>query len=333
MRVAVYVPLVLSVLLGIGGPHVTGRLPPHTAVPLVSIAAFVTALATGFSLAVLGFTMVGQIPALAVFGDWSTVVLRRLDPVPAPVATAAGATVVALLAMSLRRATVAARTLVAASRACRLFGPDGGGLVVVENDSADAYALPALPSLRALPRRRAAANRPSGRMVVSSAMLAALTPPERRVLLAHEAAHLDRHHHLYLLAVELAAAANPALRSLVPALRLAVERWADEDAAAAVGSRRLAARALARAGIARSAAVPSTTTGLSAKLSGVALPAADTGVAERALALLAAPAPARRGLALAVAAMTLVSLGASIDAGRDTEALFEHAQLSAQSLR
>ena len=70
-----------------------------------------------------------------------------------------------------------------------------------------------------------------GRIVVTTAMFAALTAAERDVLLAHEAAHLNHRHHLWIQFVELAAVANPLLRRLPPVVRHAAERWADEDAA------------------------------------------------------------------------------------------------------
>src|ERR1019366_3181879 len=137
-----------------------------------------------------------------------------------------------------------------------------------------------------------------GRVGVSTAMLRALPPDERRVLLAHEAAHLRHHHHLYVQLAELGAAANPLLRPLALAVRDGTERWADEDAAAEVGDRALAARALARAGLARALASP----GLRmAPLT--TLPAVDSGVAHRALALLAPRPRRRRRLAVAVATL------------------------------
>ena len=110
--------------------------------------------------------------------------------------------------------------------------------MVVEDDIPDAYAVPGI----------------RGRVVVTTAMFAALTTAERDVLLAHEAAHLAHRHHLWIQLSELAAVANPLLRQLPPVVRYAVERWADEDAARAVGDRRLTARAIAHAALAASAA-------------------------------------------------------------------------------
>ncbi|MGW6772594.1 M48 family metalloprotease, partial [Streptomyces sp. NPDC055037] len=97
-----------------------------------------------------------------------------------------------------------------------------------------------------------AAARPGrpGRIVVTTGMLRALEPAEREALFAHERAHLRGRHHVLLAAAELAALCHPALRSLREPLGYALERAADEAAAAAVGDRRLAARAIGRAALA-----------------------------------------------------------------------------------
>jgi beta-lactamase regulating signal transducer with metallopeptidase domain len=152
-------------------------------------------------------------------------------------------------------------------------------------------------------------------------MLRALPADERRVLLAHEAAHLRHHHHLYVQLAELGAAANPLLRPLASAVRAGTERWADEDAADDVGDRTLAARALARAGLARALASPGRCSAPRATLAGV-----DAGVAHRALALLAPPPRRRRWLASAVAAVVLIPLAASAITALDTEDRFDLAQ-------
>jgi beta-lactamase regulating signal transducer with metallopeptidase domain len=210
-----------------------------------------------------------------------------------------------LLFAASRRFALAGRDLATAAAACRRLGPGTNGLVIVDDEEPDAYALPGL----------------TGRVVVSTAMLRALPPDERRVLLAHEAAHLRHHHHLYVQLAELGAAANPLLRPLALAVRDGTERWADEDAAAEVGDRALAARALARAGLARALASP----GL--RLAPLAtLPAVDSGVAHRALALLAPRPRRRRWLAVAVATLVLIPLAAAAITAHDTEHRFELAQ-------
>jgi Peptidase family M48 len=240
-------------------------------------------------------------------------VLHATNPDPALVGPPAVAAVVLLLGAAVRRAGVAVRDLWQAQQACRELGGDSAGLVVVDDARPDAYAVPGV----------------RGRVVVTRAMLRALPAGERRVLLAHEASHLRHRHHLYVLAAELAATANPLLRRVVQVVRVAVERWADEDAATLVGDRRLAARALARAALARSSgpidvAAPAGRVPASGRLS---LRMGDSAVVGRVRALLM-PAPSRVPIVetLAVASLLLAVVAANVDAGQDSDTLFDHAQ-------
>lgn len=303
MIVALVVPPASSVLLGVSASWLGRRLPPATAVRLLTTAMLAAALASGFVLAAVGTLVVGQIPAVAAEGEWSGAALAARLPVPSAVGGLAALTAAGLLAGALRRAALSGRDLVRSARTCRRLGPDVDGLVVVQDDRPDAYALPGL----------------GGRVVVSTAMLRALPADERRVLLAHEAAHLAHRHHLWVQAASVAAAANPLLRPAVRAVRAAVERWADEVAAAEVGDRALAARALARAGLARSARVPRAARPL-------ALAAADGAVADRARALLAGPPRRRRMLAGALAALIVGLSAAVLVTSVDTQSRFEAAE-------
>jgi len=238
MRAAMALPLLVSGALWIIGARLGRWLPPATAVRLLSLAAVVTALSTGFVLAIAAFLVLARVPAIATLGHWSTATVSLDDPIPTSAGLVAGATVLVLLCAALRRFALAGRDLATAAAACRRLGPGTDGLVIVDDEEPDAYALQGL----------------TGRVVVSTAMLRALPADERRVLLAHEAAHLSHYHHVYMQLAELGAAANPLLRPLAVAVRDGAERWADEDAAAEVGDRALAARALARAGLARALA-------------------------------------------------------------------------------
>ncbi|CAM5351468.1 hypothetical protein SFUMM280S_08626 [Streptomyces fumanus] len=101
----------------------------------------------------------------------------------------------------------------------------------------------AVPITYALPGGR------RDRVVVTTALLACLEPAERRALFAHERAHLAARHHRFLLTVRLAALANPFLRPLRTAVSYTAERWADEAAAGAVGSRRTVATAIGKAAL------------------------------------------------------------------------------------
>jgi Zn-dependent protease with chaperone function len=306
MTVAMLLPLLAGVLLGPTASWIGRRLPPATAVRLLTAAMFVIALSTGFVLGVAGVLVLAQIPLIATLGHWSARVVGAGLPLPLAVGGLAAITVCGLLLAALRRVTMSGRDLVLAAVACRRLGPSVGGLVIVDDDEPDAYALPGI----------------GGRAVVSTAMLRALPADERRVLLAHEAAHLTHRHPLWVQAAELAAAANPLLRPAARAVRAAVERWADEVAAAEVGDRELTARALARAGLARSAAHRNPKP-LRAALAGV-----DGAVADRARALLAGPPERRRVLAGAVTALTMVTLAAAAVTRVDTEARFEAAQVA-----
>ena len=107
-----------------------------------------------------------------------------------------------------------------------LTGLPGTGVAVLPDALPYAYALPG--------GRR-------DRVVVTTGLLDHLEPAERRALFAHERAHLTERHHRFLLAVQLAARANPFLRPLRTVVSYTAERWADEAAAQAVGSRRTVA--------------------------------------------------------------------------------------------
>lgn len=136
-----------------------------------------------------------------------------------------------------------------------------GGVEIVDDESPVAYTLPG----------------GEGRTVVSSGMLRALSSNERAVLFSHERSHRARRHDRFILAVDLAVAVVPLLGPMRAYVRYATERWADEDAAQAVGDRRLVARALARAALVQHAA----------RQPGMAM--ADLGVRTRVDQLLAEP--------------------------------------------
>jgi len=300
-----WLPLAAGAALGGAGPWLGRRLPPATAVRLLTAAMLVCALATGFVLAVAGFVVLARVPVVAALGHWSAAAVGSGAPVPVAAGCLAGLTVLALMAAAVRRAAATVRALLRAAAVCRRLGPAVARLVVVDDDLPEAYALPGI----------------RGRVVVSTAMLRALPAAERRVLLAHETAHLTHRHHLYVVAAELAAAANPLLRPAARAVATAVEREADESAAGEVGDRPLAARALARAGLARAAA-------RSPSVPAAALAGTGGELAERARALLAPPPRPRRTLAAAVALLVLATGGAAAVTGHASERQFERAQHS-----
>lgn len=189
--------------------------------------------------------------------------------------------------------------LIAAYRACcRVTG--AGALVVVDDERPEAFTTP----------------QPAGRIVVTTGLLKAVTADERQVVLAHEASHLRHRHAWWLLVADLAAAANPLLRPTARAAARCAERWADEDAATAIGDRRVAARALARV------ALLTRDPDLADRF---ALAATGGDVPDRVRALLAPPPPARPASMAVLAALLMVMSAATVMVQHRGEQLFEHA--------
>ncbi|MFF2437243.1 M56 family metallopeptidase [Streptomyces sp. NPDC058107] len=289
-------PPLVSTVLALTAPGVGRRLPPRTAAWMLTSAAVIAAGSWVTGLAMIGFTLIGQIPEVAEEGRWSPHLLAADTPIDWPVAAACALAVlacaVALTVASWRRV----RGLVDAWRECRQLST-AGDLAVLDDPVPAAFALPGIP----------------GRVVVSSGMLQALTAEERPALLAHERAHLACRHHLFLLVLQLAAAVNPLLRPLTQAGAFALERWADEMAGAALADRPLVARAVARAALATK------------RTRQPAMAATGGPVPQRVQALLAPPTPLRRGLVMAFATLIVVCSASPALAAHDMDRLFDAA--------
>jgi Zn-dependent protease with chaperone function len=308
MHVAIYLPLFAAAVLGASAAPLSRALPPATATRLLAIAGALTAAATSFVLAVLAFTLVAELSVVARLGDWSTAKLDASNPVPDITSLAAGAAGCVLAVLAVLAATRRVRSTVAARRLCAELGGGPGDLVVVDGPEIEVFAVSA---------RR-------GRIVASRPLLSALPADERRAMLAHESAHLRHHHHSYRLVAELAAVVNPLLRPLGDAVEFATERWADEAAACVVGDRAVVARALARLGL-HGAHPRRGTPWAAAALHALGEPSR---LVRRVEALLA-PAPRHRPLPVAaIAVLLLVTMGAVVDAQRDTERMFENASVT-----
>jgi Zn-dependent protease with chaperone function len=302
MRIIVYTPFLLSMLLGLAIPHFGRRLPPATATWLLVGAGAAVATSSAFALACLAWTYLGQLPFIAALGDWSTRLLKAHDPVPPLTAmialSALGIVSAAAIAAAARRCLAYVR----AARTLRQMRGGPGGLVIVDDPAPGAYAVPGLPGDRS-------------RVVISTGILRALNADERRVLLAHERAHLHDRHHLYRAVAVVAAAWNPLLAALPRTVEYTTERWADERAAGEVGDRRLAARAIATAALA-----------ITRHPGGASLGFDQGDVPSRITCLLAAP-PRRHPFATAVLIMALAACLTAVNEVRaDTESLFEEAQ-------
>lgn len=281
------------------------RLPPAAASWLTAASSAVLAIGAAVS---LGLFTVAGLAGLSIVADSGK---PDITDVPIDV------TATALLLTGLIAGAVAATRRAQALRAARDLA-DPGPLVIVPTDRPIAHALPGRP----------------GSIVVSTGMLAGLSPAERRALLAHEQAHLSRAHHRFVAVVDVLAAANPLLRPLRTVVRYTTERWADELAARAVGSRAIVARAVGKAALA--------TRNYSVTPDPVLLAAAAGEVPRRVAALLIAP-PARRlrliltsptGMfALIAIGLTVASAACAVEAAGDLHQVLTLAAGSPASTR
>ncbi|WP_330238800.1 M56 family metallopeptidase [Streptomyces sp. NBC_00525] len=231
MGVFVFLPLVLPLTAWPVARLAEHHLHPRAATRLLSMVAAVLALCSTLCLGLLMVVGTAQLPGNPLPDGWSDPEVRAAVPhdeiagrmaIPALVAVLAACTGTALRHRRVRR------------RAARaLAGLPDTSVAVLPDEAAYAYALPG---------RR-------DRVVVSTGMLAGLAPAERRAMFAHERAHLAGRHHRFLLTVQLAARANPFLRPLRTAVAYSTERWADEEAAQAVGDRRTVARAVGKSAL------------------------------------------------------------------------------------
>jgi hypothetical protein len=311
MRIAVYLPLLLSVIAPFGARPLSERCEPRAATWLLTASALILGTATTVSLGLLAITGLIGVPFLAALGHWSARTAQVYDPAEPAVALLAGLLLGGALLTAARMLWRRARSLVSAiwDAACM---PTTDGLVVVEDEAPDAYALPGLP----------------GRVVVSTGMLRTLDRTEHDILLAHERAHLAAHHYLFVALAGLGAAANPLLRPFATAVTYTVERWADERAVSATGDRIRVARAVGKAALAaHGAPAPLRLTGAALGFRGLLGrrgPLAGAGPVPRRVAALLAPPLARRpGLVLATGTFLALTVAATVAATRDLHALLE----------
>nr|WP_024127061.1 M48 family metalloprotease [Streptomyces sp. F8]AHE39782.1 Peptidase [Streptomyces sp. F8] len=305
MHLAVYLPLLFPVLAGLAAGPLARRLEPRLATWLLTAAALILAASSTLVLGLLTLAGLVRIPLVAALKDYSPDVIAREDPAAWP-ATLAGAILLTLaLVASVRLTARRAGALWSAAldSAC-LPGPDP--VVITDDHSADAYAMPGLP----------------GRIVISHGMLDALDPSEHEILLAHEHAHLRHHHYAFVSLAQLSAAANPLLRPLATAVVYTVERWADEHAAHHTGNRRAVAETVAKAALAtkRTRArrrIPAGALGMLGRHAG-------PGTVPRRVAALLAPPPHSPPLLLLAAGALLAASGlCALEAAHDLHQFLE----------
>lgn len=307
MTAAVLIVVAMSLVFTTTGPLLGRRLAPALATRLLTAGSVLVAGCTVFVVGVLAFTWVGQLPVLAEIGRWSVAQLRSADPIPTEVAAACTVLLVPAAAWWLLVAGRRARDLVTLHRSWRHLR-SVGALVVLDDARPDAFTTP----------------QPAGRIVVTTGLLRALTPSERRVVFAHETSHLLHRHAWWQLAADLAAAANPLLRPTARVMGQAIERWADEDAAISVGDRKVAARALART------ALLTTNPAAAARL---ALAATAGDVPGRVRALIDPPPQPQPARVIMLASLLTVLAAATLMVQHRGEQLFEYAKHPAATSR
>ncbi|MFI7012387.1 M56 family metallopeptidase [Streptomyces sp. NPDC050145] len=308
MHIAVYLPLLLPLLAPLFARPLAERCEPRLATWLLTATSLVLGAASTLSLGALAVAGLIRLPFLAGLGHWSAGAAQRDDPIELSVSLAAGLLLGGAVVMAVRMLWRRARTLAAAALEAACM-PARDGVVVIEDDAPDAFALPGMP----------------GRVVVSTGMLDTLDRTEHGILLAHERAHLAGHHYAFVALAQLGAAANPLLRPLARSVTYTIERWADERAVAATGDRGRVARAVGKAAL---AARPAARRPLGAALGILGL-ARRTGLAaagpvpRRVAALLAPPLGRHPLLAAATAAVLTAATLSSAEAAHDLHRLLE----------
>lgn len=270
-------PAVVAVVVGLAAGRLQRGLRPAIATLAYTLLAGTAAVAVVAAIVVLSTLTLARTGWVADRVAWCQAIAGDHD-LPA---------VVAVAVVSGALAMIGSVGLTAWRR--RRLRPRGRveGLVVLPTDVPTAYAVPGR----------------GGHVVVSRGMLRGLDAVERRVLLAHERAHLRLRHDRYLWVADLSAAVLPLLAPLRDRVRFATERWADEAAAQEIGDRAAVARAICRAALLQAG---TTTPAAALGLAGLA-------VSDRVEALLDDDAAARSGRLPAVTAAVslLVALVAS----------------------
>ncbi|GHF55519.1 M56 family metallopeptidase [Streptomyces griseosporeus] len=269
MGVFVFLPLVLPLTAWPVARLAEQHLHPRTATRLLTGVSGVMALCSTVCLGLVMVVGTAQLPGNPLPDGWSDREVREAVPYDEVVGKAAIPALVAVVVLCARVLWRHGKVRRQVHRA--LAGlPGASEVAVLPDDTPYAFAAPG--------------GERGGRVVVTTGLLGRLASGERRALFAHERAHLAARHHRFVLVAQLAAAANPFLLPLRTAVSYTTERWADEEAARAVGDRRTVARAIGRAALAAHAVPWPTPAGLAAP-----------GPVPRRVAALLGPAPAVRG--------------------------------------
>lgn len=224
--------LVVPMLVTVAGHVLSGRLRPDLGVRVFAWATCGAGMSAAATLLSFAVKAISELSVVARLGGWSReTVIADTAHVPwvswlSLLWCIAAAVMVTTVVRRRRRALLAVERLNADL-------PAVGQIVVVHDDSVDAFALPV----------------GAGRVVVTTGMRDALDADQFDAVIAHERCHLtERHHHLLWL-TRVGAAIHPAMASMVRRVEYLAERSADEAAAGLLGDRRRVAAALGLAAL------------------------------------------------------------------------------------
>lgn len=271
-----YVPLLSGALVPWVGRWLAVRGRPRAGAWILAGLTAVVALASMWAFALLAGTLLEDLAPVEDPAD--------LEPISDPEAVVGVLLLMAAAVQLLRSERTHRRLHKDLQQACELSS--GGRLVVLADQDPYAFVVPGRHE----------------RIVVTDGMLRALTPAQRRVLFAHEEAHLTHAHHRFRAVARLTSAVNPLLLPARATMAFLCERWADEHAATSVGDRLLAARSLTAAAM------------VTVNVNRAAQAFQDLHVTRR-IAALRRPEPRPVLLAiLAAAALAVITLAGDLDA-------------------
>jgi beta-lactamase regulating signal transducer with metallopeptidase domain len=303
MHSVIYLPFALSAVVVGLSRLVSRRTPPRRATWMLTAVMVSSALAFVGALGLLAWPLLARLPLIAHLGRWRPTAVDRGVPVPLAVSLVAFGALLVVACRAVGCVRGLRRAYVDTARLHAEFAAEAGStIIVVQEATPAAHAVPATLSY-------------AGRVVVTTGLLEELDVDERTAVVAHERAHLIHRHQMFAMVTALAAALNPILVLARADVAFAMERWADEEAAART-SPTVVARALARAALAR------LSTSRSEGSLGISLALTAHAVPDRVGALLATRRY-RVELVWVLGGVAVIAVAAVGFATHDTERIFE----------
>ena len=280
---ATFEPLVVCVVIASMLPLVHRRLTPRTSAGVLAATTIWISVAAVVSLWMFTLRYLSHVSWLKDQLVWCSSIIGDHGSVP----TLFGLPAVMLSLVGIRRFARLVRT----QRHIRSNMVTGTTVV----DTAEVFAFSIPGSRRAV--------------VVSTGLLDNLSSDEQAVVFAHENSHVSNRHDRYLVIARASEAFLPMLAPLTRRMEFSLERWADDDACAAVcGNRRLVATTIAKVAL-----LPQRTPKYAMAFTGI-------GTAARTRSLLR-PTPASQALTAMSIVLSMTGLGVAVYQLHHLEAL------------